>query len=185
MPPVFGWLFKRKPPEAPQSPLAVYDAAIAALDRQTQELRKAAATLLTLRAGLARSLEGAGKRQAQLEARGADAALADDTKSQAILARDLARERAQEESDRQALARSDADAQLLLERAQELSRELDGLRRERDEARVKLAAGAAVTGPLSAQRDAIERALKLDAARDEVERAHALAEVVREDARGK
>ncbi len=184
MPSVFDWLFKRKAPSASPSPLAVYDAAVSALDRQTVELRKAAATLLALRSGLLRSVDGAKRRRDQLEVRRADALAAEDLKSQQILDADVSRAAAQEEADRQALARCEADAQLLLERAQQLSRELDELRRERDEARVKLAAGAAVTGPLAAHGDAIERALKLDAARDEVERAHALAEVVREDVKG-
>lgn len=179
---VFDWLFGRKAKAAPQGPLEIFDAAIAALERQTQELRKGAATLLALREGLTRGLAQAPERLEQLDRRREQAQAQGQTQAVLVLDADVARLAAQRETDREALRRCEADAQLLLERAQELSRELTSLKAERQDAKIKLAAGAAVTGPLATHGEGVVRALKLDGARDEVERAHALAELVREDA---
>ena len=74
------------------------------------------------------------------------------------------------------------DAAALTEAVQGIERELETLRRERDTARVQLTAANLLTASRPALEDRIDELLELDAARDEVERAHALAQIYKEDA---
>lgn len=60
--------------------------------------------------------------------------------------------------------------------------ELAKLRLERDAARVRLDASSAVTESAAAFVDPLDQLLDLDAARDEIERARALADIYREEA---
>ena len=80
-----------------------------------------------------------------------------------------------------ALAQVEGDAAALAEAARGVAAQVEELERERRSARARLAAGTLVTAALGAQVEKVEQFLALDAARDEVERAHALAELYRED----
>jgi hypothetical protein len=84
-------------------------------------------------------------------------------------------------STRDSLERADADGKLLLEAAAELGDRVVELRRERESASARLAAGGLVTEALRERGARFEQALVVDAARDEVERAHALADIYREE----
>ena len=74
------------------------------------------------------------------------------------------------------------DATDLAEAVKAVEAESEELQRERDGAKVALAAGHAVLSARPALTDHFDESLKLEAARDEVEKAHALAEIYREDA---
>jgi hypothetical protein len=177
---VFGF-FKRKPavPKA-SDPLAVFDTVIASLDRQGAEVRKSAATLLALRAELARDEKKYELRmvatQEKLDRAG------DEPKIEKTLRRDLVEARQLLVSTREALAQAEGNAKVLMEAAEDLSRQLAELQEERQSARARLSAGVMVSDALKAQVANFDRVMKLDRARDEVEKAHALAEVYREDA---
>ncbi|MFZ5446947.1 MAG: hypothetical protein ACOZQL_43570 [Myxococcota bacterium] len=177
---VFG-LFKKKPPAEKKGadPLAVFDSVIASVDRQGAEVRKSAATLLALRGELTRDHDKYGKRITELEARlvraDGDAAV------ERTLRRDLDEARRMLEKTREALGEAERNSRLLLDAAEELSKQLSELREERQGARARLSAGLMVSDALKAQVASFDRVMKLDAARDEVEKAHALAELYRED----
>jgi hypothetical protein len=86
------------------------------------------------------------------------------------------------EKTREALANAETNATLLLEVAESLGREVAELKAERQSARARLSAGVEVTEALRTRAAEFERVMKLDAARDEIERAQALADLYREDA---
>jgi hypothetical protein len=174
--------FKKKQPPKPEDPLAVFDGVIASLEQQAAQVRRSAATLLALKGELTREQARSEKRLAELSSRLEQAQAADDGKAVATLQRDRHdAERRREETDR-ALATAVADAALLLETAEGLGRQLQDLRDERLSAKTRMSTGGLVTDALRAHAAQLERVLKLDAARDEVEKAHALADIYREDA---
>ena len=105
-----------------------------------------------------------------------------DAKIEKILKRDLKEAEALAQSTREAHAQAETNAKLLMEAAEELSRQLADLQGERQSARARLSAGVMVSDALKAQVANFDRVMKLDRARDEVEKAHALAELYREDA---
>lgn len=172
---VFGF-FKKKH-AAPADPLAAFDEMIASLERQGAAARRAAATLISLRGELRRDEEKFSRRLDELGGKRSD-----DQRVAGVLARD--REDAQRmlTRTREALAEAERDSALLLEAAEHLSRQLSGLKEERQGARARLSGGVEVSAALKAQHADFERVMKLDAARDEVEKAHALAEIYRADA---
>ena len=177
---VFGFL--KKKPAAPKSsdPLAVFDAVAASLDRQGAEVRKSAATLLALRSELERDELKYEKRVATVKEK--LQAMELDAKIEKILKRDLKEAEALVQSTREAHAQAETNAKLLMEAAEDLSRQLADLQEERQSARARLSAGVMVSDALKAQVANFDRVMKLDRARDEVEKAHALAELYREDA---
>ncbi len=183
MPAVFGF-FKKKPAVKKEEtdPLAVFDAVIASLERQGGEVRKSAATLLALRAELARDQDKYGKRIGDLEARLPRAE--GDVSAEKTLRRDLLEAKRLLERTNEAHAQAETDARLLMETAESLGRQLAELQEERQSARARLSAGLMVSDALKQQVAGFDRLMKLDAARDEVEKAHALAELYREDAGG-
>ena len=73
------------------------------------------------------------------------------------------------------------DASLLTFAVQEHMSRLESLKEERLSAQARLSAGLVVSEALQSRVDEVERVLKLDRARDEIERAHALADIYRED----
>lgn len=178
-----GFLWKKKPPPTPEDPLAVFDGVIASLEKQAGEVRRSAATLLALKGELARDQGRYAKRLRELEERIADARRAGDEKAKAILERDVRDATRRLEETKTALATAEADASLLKETAEELGRQVSELKDERISAKARMSAGGLVTDALKAQAAQLERVLKLDAARDEVEKAHALADIYREDAK--
>ena len=170
---------KKKEPPKPVDPLEAFDAMITALERQGVEVRKSAATLLALKGELARDREKFQKRLASIDERRVKAANeprvlrtleGDHGETQRMLAR----------TD-EALAQAESDAKLLLETAERLKSELLELREERQSAKARLSAGVMVSEALKARVASFDKVMKLDAARDEVERAHALADLYRDE----
>lgn len=177
---MFG-LFRRKK-AAPVDPLATYDAFLEGLERQGVEVRRSAATLLALRGELTRTEARHRQRLGEVRDRIAEARAKGDTRAAEVLERDEAQLQRLLASTLEALARASADGELLLEAAASLSAQLTELKSERESAAARLTAGLAVSETLRQRSAEVARVLALDAARDEVERAHALAELYREDA---
>ena len=177
---VFGFLKKKAAiSKKATDPLAVFDAVISSVERQGGEVRKSAATLLALRAELTRDLDKYGKRIAGTEARLPKAE--GDVSVEKTLRRDLAEARGLLETTQEALAQAETNARLLMDAAEDLGKQLAELQEERQSARARLSAGTMVSEALKTQVANFDRLMKLDAARDEVEKAHALAELYRED----
>ncbi len=178
---VFGF-FKKKSALAKKEldPLAAFDVVIASLERQGGEVRKSAATLLALRSELNRDVVKYGKRIAGIEERLPRAE--GDLAAEKTLRRDLHEAKRLLEKTHEALAQAEGNAKLLMDAAEELGKQLVELQEERQSARARLSAGVMVSDALKAQVASFDRLMKLDAARDEVEKAHALAELYREDA---
>jgi phage shock protein A len=176
-------LFKRRKKDArPKDPIAAFDAVLEQLDRQGAEVRKSAAALLASKGELVRSQERYLRQRAEIEARIATAGDRGDQKAEAVLRRDLDQAERSLRSTEEALARVDGDAAVLLDLARELGEQSAQLRAERNSARARLDAEGLVTEALKQRSRRIEQVLAVDAARDELERAHALADLYREDA---
>ncbi len=180
----FGLFGKRKKqPSRPADPLAAFDQLIEDLDRQAAEVRKSAATLLALKADLSRAEERYTRRLAELTERRATAKERQDAHAVRVLEKDLAQAEEWLATTRDSLERAEADGRLLLEAAGELGDRVAELRRERASASARLTVGGLVSEALRERVARFEQALVVDAARDEVERAHALADIYREDRR--
>ena len=99
-----------------------------------------------------------------------------------MLDADARRENVRAAGIREELARTQTDVAQLEEAARRVAGQVDHLRSERDLAEARLTAGTALAAEAQRSRaDRVRRLVAVDAARDEVERAHALAEVWRED----
>ncbi|MFZ5469219.1 MAG: PspA/IM30 family protein [Myxococcota bacterium] len=181
---VFGFL-KRKKPRPPVDPIAAFDGLIEDLERQAAEVRKSAATLLALRGELSRDRERYQHKREDLGGRIERAAHRGDGRAERVLRRDLRETEGALASVEQALATADEDARLLLDAASELATRVLELRTERMSARARLSVGLAVSRALQEKRDQIDKVLAVDAARDEIERAKALADIYREEAKRK
>ena len=182
-PVVFGFFKKKKKktPE-PKDPLAVYDGFIESLERQGAEVRKSAATLLALRGDLTRDVEKYDRRSKDLAGRVRIAEEKADARASKTLRRDLEEAEGLREQSEKALVSANEDAQLLLEAAADTASRVAELKSERQSARARLATGLVVSSALRQQVEQFDKVIALDAARDEVERARALADVYREDA---
>jgi phage shock protein A len=181
---LFDWLRKKKTPkkpERPKDPLAAFDQLIEDLERQGAEIRKSAATLLALRGDLARSEERYVKRLEELTKRRAQADEQGEGKISATLERDRLQAESLLSTTRESLNRAEQDGKLLLEAAADLGNRVAELRIERESASARLAVGGLVSTALQEQVERFEKVLAVDAARDEVERAHALADIYREE----
>lgn len=177
---MFGFLKKKPVPLKSTDPLAVFDAVIASLERQGAEVRKSAATLLALRSELSRDEVKYETRVATTQGKLERAE--GDPKIEKTLRRDLLEAKQLLDRTREAHAQAETNAKLLMEAAEDLSKQLAELVGERQSARARLSAGVMVSDALRAQVANFDRVMKLDQARDEVEKAHALAELYREDA---
>jgi len=176
----FRW-FRRRPPPPPD-PIAAYDDLVTDLAGEAAELRRAAATLLTVRARLGREVSGAGELARVLRDRADRARAGDDARTAEVLDADARREDDRATALREELARTETDVARLEEAARRVAGQVDRLRSERDLAAARLTAGSALAAEAQRSRaDRVRRLVAVDAARDEVERAHALAEVWRED----
>ena len=178
---LFGLFRKKDKKQKPADPLAAFDQLIEDLERQGAEIRKSAATLLALKGDLSRSearyvkrLEDLSKRHALAEGQG-------DSRIAATLERDRSQTEALLSTTRESLHRAEQDAKLLLEAAADLGDRVAELRTERESASARLAVGGLVSTALREQVERFEKVLAVDAARDEIERAHALAEIYREE----
>jgi phage shock protein A len=176
---VFGFFKKKQADPGPQDPLVHFDQVIAALERQGVEVRRSAATLLALRSELKADCDRYQQRLGELERKLKQAGR--DPKAENTLRSDLEEVQRLLDRSHEALNHAQANAQLLLTAAQELKGQLAELTAERQSARARMRAGLMVSEALKAQVQNFERLMKLDAARDEVEKAHALAELYRED----
>jgi phage shock protein A len=176
----FPW-FRRRPPPAPD-PIAAYDDLVSDLAGEAAELRRAAATLLTVRSRLGRELSGMEQVARTLHDRADRARVGGDGRTAEVLDADARREEGRASGLREELARTETDVAQLEEAARRVAGQVDGLRSERDLAAARLTAGTALATEAQRSRaDRIRRLVAVDAARDEIERAHALAEVWRED----
>jgi len=179
----FRW-FRRRPPPA-VDPIAAYDDLVTDLAGEAAELRRAAATLLTVRSRLGRELSGSEQVARTLRDRADRARVAADGRTAELLDADARRQDARAEGLRAELARTETDVTQLEEAARRVASQVDGLRSERDLAAARLTAGTALAAEAQRSRaDRVRRLVAVDAARDEIERAHALAEVWREDREG-
>lgn len=176
----FRW-FRRRP-VAPPDPIAAYDDLVSDLSSEAAELRRAAATLLTVRARLGRELSGLEQVTRTLRERADRARAGGDLRAAEVLAADVLREDGRASALREELARTGADVEQLEEAARHVAAQIDRLRSERELAAARLTAGTALASEAMRSRAGrVRRLVAVDAARDEVERAHALAEVWRED----
>ncbi|HVE86994.1 MAG TPA: hypothetical protein VND93_29260 [Myxococcales bacterium] len=180
---LFG-LFKRRRrrPAAPEDPIAAFDALLDQLDRQGAEVRRSAAALLASRGELQRHQAKSERQRQEINERIQTAAGRGDARAEQVLRRDLDLMERGARATEASLVKVEADAQVLLELARDLQEQTDTLREERNSARVRRDAEQLVTGAIQERSARIQQALAVDAARDELERAHALAEIVREDA---
>lgn len=179
----FRW-FRRRPTPAPD-PIAAYDDLVSDLAGEAAELRRAAATLLTVRARLGRELSGMEQVGRTLRDRADRARAGGDLRAAEVLQADALREDDRASALREELARTDSDVEQLEEAARRVANQVDRLREERELAAARLTAGTALASEaLRSRSDRIRRLVAVDAARDEVERAHALAQVWREDREG-
>jgi len=180
---VFG-IFRKKPaPARPLDPLAAYDGVIDSLERQGAEVRKSAATLLALRGELTRDRDRYAKRLADLDSRVTEAAGSQAAKIEKVLRKDRDEAAALKLSTETALEGARTDAELLMSAAEDLATKVAALKTERLSAKARFAAGHTMSVTLQAQVEEFDRVVKLDAARDEVEKAHALADLYREEAK--
>ena len=179
---MFGFLKRKKKVPELKDPLAVYDGFIESLERQGAEVRKSAATLLALRGDLTRDVQKYEARAKDLTARVRVAEAKGDLAATRTLRRDLEEAVGMGEQSQKALIDANEDAQLLLEAAGDSAKRVAELKSERQSAKARLATGQVVSSALRQQVEQFDRVLALDAARDEVERARALADVYRDDA---
>ena len=137
---VFGF-FKRKAPAPPANPLALFDGAIEAAERDAGELRKSAATLLAHRGTLERQVAQLESERKAVGAKLDEAARAADDRAARLFEADLGRVDAGLSAAQEALARASADAELLVEGARETSARVEALRAERARGAAPIAAG--------------------------------------------
>jgi phage shock protein A len=173
--------WRKKKEKTPADPLAAFDQLIEDLERQAAEVRKSAATLLALKGELTRSVERYTRRLADIGERITVAGSRGDTKAVQVLKRDLEQTQALLKSTKDSLERVEPDSRLLLEAASDVGTRVQELRTERESASARLVAGTLVSGTMRQQVERIEKVLAVDAARDEIERAHQLAEIYREE----
>ena len=177
------WPFrsKKKTESRAEDPLTAFDGFIEDLERQGAEIRRSAATLIALRSDLTRTEERQRMRLTDVRDRLAEARTRGDHRAIETLMRDEVTVQKLLASTEESLARASTDAELLLEAAKDLGRELEDLRAERTSAQARLAAGMAITTSMRQRAAQFKQVLALDKARDEVERAHALADIYREE----
>jgi phage shock protein A len=166
---------------AREDPIEAYDRRIDALSGRGSELRRAAATLLALRGELERGLDAEKGKQREARARLEQARGKSRADVSAVLSEDLGRATERMEAISNELAQVGEDAKALGFSAKEIEREAEQLRRERSSAAARLSASVTVARAAQAEGDRLDEILALDRARDEVERARALAEVCKED----
>lgn len=181
----FRLFSKKQKPARNDDPIAVFDELIASVSRQGAVVRESAATLSTIRSQLKRDCEKYQSRIKDCQQRLIDAQklkddlVVDRLKSDAEEATRMAAESTE------SLARVEGDARQLMETAQLLAKQLAELKAERVSARTRMTAGSVTQKALKERSEEFDRVLKLDKARDDIERAHALAELYREDSKGR
>jgi phage shock protein A len=165
----------------PADPLAAYDALLEDLRRQSARLREAAATLLSTRARLEREIDRQRGNAQEMSERARSASAVGDGASERLLLSDAEMAERDAQALEESLARTASDAGELIQHAGELAKQIRELERERQLAAASLHASNALTTALRARVDRIDSLLAVERARDEVERAHALAQIYREE----
>jgi phage shock protein A len=178
------WRRKKAPPQ-PVDPIAAYDGLIEDLQRQGAEVRKSAATLLALRGDLERDRDRNTRRAQDARVRCEQAAEKGDARAERVLRRDQEQSLKKVQAAEEALAEAEADAQLLLDAARDIADQVADLETERNSARARFKAGQVVSEVLRERAQKFSQVLALDAARDEVERAHQLAQIYRDERKAK
>jgi chromosome segregation ATPase len=174
------WRAARQPATS-VDPLQTFEGLINELERQGTTFRQGAATLMSMRTELRESLGVAQAQMEEVQARWEEACARPDGASAAkVLAHDLEVLEQRAAAYTQQLARADADAELLLEGARAVQAELDRLHAERDFAARTLTMDQTMSRTLRARVERMDASPALEAARDEVARAHALADIYRE-----
>ncbi len=181
----FRWFSKEKKAGPADDPVRVYDELIASVARQGEAVRQSAATLGVLRSQLKRDGERYRQRIAESAERLKAAEALGDATALNRLHRDATEAKRLATECDEGFARADTDARQLLEVAESLASQLTDLKAERLSAKTRMATNVMTQTSLRARADEFDRWLKLDKARDDIERAHALAELYREDDRGK
>jgi phage shock protein A len=177
--------WRRKKPAKPVDPIAAYDRVLDDLESKGAQIRQSAATLLALRGDLQRDRDRNSGRVEEIRRRKAIAAEKGDAAAERLLGRDEVQAEQLVEAAKDALTHAATDAQLLLEAAQDISDRVADLRTERNGARARFAAGQVVSSVLLHEAERFQQVLALDQARDEVERAHQLAQIYREERKDK
>jgi hypothetical protein len=173
--------WRRRESERAASPIDAFDQVLEELERQAGEARKAAATLLALGSELKRTLERYRAQREVLIERRLSAQAMHDHGALSVIERDLTGTAERMAATEASLARAEGDGQVLLAAAKEIAEELWNVKGERESAAARFAVDSLVVQALKARLRRFTEAIALDAARDELERAHALAAVWRED----
>ena len=174
------WFRRRKATPA-RDPIEAFDSRIDALAARGAALRTSAAALMASRRTLERKIAQGEVADGDREAR-TEQALASDPEALAVLQADRAAAVKLKEQWEEEMRRATSEAEAVAEAVRAIETELAKLRLERDAARVRLDASSAVTESAAAFVDPLDQLLDLDAARDEIERARALADIYREEA---
>jgi chromosome segregation ATPase len=179
---LLGWIKERfaKPKPVDDDPVKAYDRRLDTLTARAADLRRSAATLLAARGEVDRALKAAQAGEEQARARLAQAQGRPDVVK--VLEGDLALAQDRQKPLSDERERIDAEAKNLAETVGKVESEAEALRRERDAVAARLAASRSMTEASSrVLSDNFSEMTALERAREEVERAHALADLARED----
>lgn len=179
---VLSWFRRRG--RKPEPPLAIYDSLVASLERQALEVRRSAATLLAARGELEADCARYRGERGRLLERLRDAERVSDARAVAVLRADLAACEEGLVASEASLGRASEDARVLVEAGRAVGERVRKLRLERASARTRLLAGTALEVAARQSQQRFEQIVALDEARDEVERASALAALYRQDLHG-
>lgn len=179
---LIGWLKGRLAKGAPADadPVQAYDRRLDTLRARSAELRRSAATLLAARGELDRAIAAAQEAERQAKERLEEAAGRHDVAAVLEADRERARQRGRALAEER--ERLVSEAKGLAEAVAGVEAEAEGLRREREAARARWTASRTVADSAGkALAESAGELTALDRARDEIERARALAEICRED----
>jgi hypothetical protein len=183
---LLSW-FKKRFAKAPveDDPVKAFDQRLDTLSARASELRRSAATLLAARGEIDRAIVTAKGAQEQARERLAQAAGRKDI--EAVLQADAERAGERQKALVEQREKLETEAKALAETVGKVEAEAEVLRRERAAVQARWTASRTVTEASNKVLvDSFGEMAALERARDEVERAHALAEISREDlAKGK
>jgi phage shock protein A len=180
-----GWLKARFTKKAAEDdPVKAYDQRLDSLQARATELRRSAATLLAARGELDRSIGAAQEQESQARERLVKAAFKPDVA--AVLQADVTRAQERARALSEERGRLEDEAGVLAETVGNIEAEAETLRRERASAQARWTASRTVAAASTRVLvDSLGEMSALDRARDEIERAHALAQICREDLEAK
>ena len=171
--------FGRAPPEA-EDPVKAFDQRLDTLGARACELRRSAATLLAARGEIDRAIVAA--KDAEQQARDRLGKAAGRADIAAVLEADAARAAERQQALKEQREKLETEAKALAETVGKVEADAELLRREREAVQARWKASRTVTEASSkVLSDSFSELAALERARDEVERAHALADITRED----